>query len=57
MRIDPAPVTFTEASTGSEVELSVMVGATEDVFVKVSDDETGFLSGFRVHHVSNFKYF
>jgi hypothetical protein len=36
---NPAPVIFTEAPTGSEVELSVMVGATEDVFVNVSDNE------------------
>ena len=36
---NPTPVIFTEAPTGSEVELSVMVGSTEDVFVNVSDDE------------------
>ena len=36
---NPAPVIFTEAPTGSEVELSVMVGATEVVFVNVFDDE------------------
>lgn len=36
---NPAPVIFTEVPIGSEVELSVMVGATEDVFVNVSDDE------------------
>ena len=36
---NPAPVIFTEAPTGSDVELSVMVGATEDVFVNVFDDE------------------
>ena len=36
---NPTPVIFTEAPTGSEVELSVMVGATEDVSVNVSDDE------------------
>ena len=27
---NPAPVIFTEVPTGSEVELSVMVGATEE---------------------------
>ena len=36
---NPAPVIFTEAPTGSEVELSVMVGATEVLFVNVFDDE------------------
>ena len=54
---NPAPVIFTEAPTGSEVELSVMVGATEDVFANVFDDELDPLSRFRVHHVSNFKRF
>jgi hypothetical protein len=36
---NPAPVILTEVPTGSEVELSVMVGATEDVSVNVFDDE------------------
>jgi len=36
---NPAPVIFTEVPTGSEVELSVMMGTTEDVFVNVSEDE------------------
>ena len=36
---NPAPVIFTEVPTGSEVELSVMVGVIEDAFVNVCDDE------------------
>jgi hypothetical protein len=36
---NPVPVIFTKEPTRSEVELSVMVGATEDVSINVSDDE------------------
>jgi hypothetical protein len=36
---NPAPVIFTEVPTGSEVELSVMVGATEDVSVNDEFDD------------------
>lgn len=36
---NPAPVIFIDAPTGSEVELSVTVGAEEDVSVNVFDDE------------------
>ena len=36
---NPTPVIFIEVPTGSEVELSVMVGATEDLFANVFDDE------------------
>ena len=39
---NPTPVIFTEEPTGSEVELSVMVGVKEelrDVSVNVFDDE------------------
>jgi hypothetical protein len=36
---NPIPVIFTEAPTGPEIELSVMVGTPEDVTVNVFDDE------------------
>ena len=36
---NPIPVIFTEAPTGPEVELKVMVGTPEDVTVNVFDDE------------------